>query len=64
MEHLASILLLAMAVSLDSCGVGMTYGMRNVAIPLRSIMIIAACSALSFAIGMFTGSVRQSPGQA
>lgn len=59
MEHLASILLLAMAVSLDSCGVGMTYGMRKVAIPLRSIMIIAACSALSFAIGMFTGSVSE-----
>ena len=30
MEHLASILLLALAVSLDSCGVGMTYGIRNV----------------------------------
>ncbi len=59
MEHLASILLLAVAVSLDSCGVGMTYGIRKVSIPLKSIMIIAACSALSFAIGMFTGSVSE-----
>ena len=52
MEHIASILLLALAVSLDSCGVGMTYGMRKVSIPVRSILIIAGCSALSLAFGM------------
>lgn len=59
MEHLGSILLLAVAVSLDSCGVGMTYGIRNVAIPLRSILIIAVCSALSLTIGMLTGSISE-----
>ena len=59
MEHIASILLLALAVSLDSCGVGMTYGMRKVFIPIRSILIIAGCSALSLACGMLMGSLSE-----
>ena len=37
--------LLAFAVSLDSFGVGLTYGLRKIRIPLRSIFIIACCSA-------------------
>lgn len=59
MEHIASIVLLALAVSLDSCGVGMTYGMRKVSIPIRSIIIIAGCSALSLAFGMLMGSLSE-----
>ena len=59
MEHIASILLLALAVSLDSCGVGMTYGIRKLRIPVRSILIIAGCSALSLAFGMLMGSLSE-----
>ena len=59
MEHIASILLLALAISLDSCGVGMTYGIRKVQIPVRSILIIAGCSALSLAFGMLMGSLSE-----
>ncbi|MCZ8518319.1 MULTISPECIES: sporulation membrane protein YtaF [Paenibacillus] len=39
-----SLLLLALAVSLDGFGVGVTYGLRRIRIPLLSIAIIAACS--------------------
>ncbi|MGF7032293.1 putative sporulation protein YtaF [Paenibacillus mucilaginosus] len=39
-----SLLLLALAVSLDGFGVGVTYGLRRIRIPLLSIVIIAACS--------------------
>lgn len=44
--YFVSLFILAFAVSLDSFGVGITYGMRKVKIPLRSIMIIALCSAV------------------
>ncbi|QZT34953.1 sporulation membrane protein YtaF [Caldalkalibacillus thermarum TA2.A1] len=44
MIEFASLLVLAFAVSLDSFGVGMTYGLRKVHLPLRSIVIIALCS--------------------
>ena len=59
MEHIVSILLLALAISLDSFGVGMTYGIRTVRIPVRSILIIAGCSAISLAFGMLLGSLSE-----
>jgi putative sporulation protein YtaF len=51
----ASLLILAFAVSLDSFGVGMTYGMRKITIPLRSILIIAICSGLMILAAMLVG---------
>ncbi|RBW71498.1 sporulation membrane protein YtaF [Bacillus taeanensis] len=52
-----SVLLLAIAVSLDSFGVGFTYGLRKMKIPLRSILIIACCSAVTLLISMGIGTV-------
>ena len=41
---LVSVFLLSLAVSLDSFTVGASYGMRNIRIPVRSVLVIAACS--------------------
>lgn len=50
-----SFVLLALAVSLDSFGAGLTYGMKSIKIPFRSIMIIAICSAVTFLLSMLLG---------
>ncbi len=39
-----SLLVLALAVSLDGFGVGVMYGLRKIAIPLSSVIIISCCS--------------------
>jgi putative sporulation protein YtaF len=52
-----SFVLLALAVSLDSFGAGLTYGMKSIKIPFRSISIIAICSAVTFLLSMLLGSV-------
>lgn len=46
MFQILSMLALALAVSLDGFGVGITYGLRKIQIPLKSIVIIVLCSAL------------------
>lgn len=55
--HLASLLLLSFAVSLDGFGVGVTYGLRRIRIPIVSVIIIACLSGiviwLSMAVGGF-----------
>lgn len=55
MIHAVSILILAFAVSLDGFGVGVTYGLRKVFIPLISIVIIALCSGLTIILAMLVG---------
>ncbi|SEM62004.1 MntP/YtaF family protein [Paenibacillus sp. OV219] len=55
--HAASLLLLAFAVSLDGFGVGVTYGLRRIRIPLFSIVIIAFCSGLVVWLSMQIGSI-------
>ncbi len=55
LAHLASILLLAFAVSLDGFGVGITYGIRKIKIPVLSIMIIALCSGFIILLSMMVG---------
>ncbi|WP_339147214.1 MULTISPECIES: sporulation membrane protein YtaF [unclassified Sutcliffiella] len=52
-----SLILLAFAVSLDSFSVGLTYGLRKMHMPLRSISIIACCSAVSLLLAMFVGTI-------
>lgn len=42
-----SFLILALAVSLDSFNAGFTYGLRKIKIPVKSIVVIAGCSALT-----------------
>jgi putative sporulation protein YtaF len=53
--NLLSLFVLAFAVSLDGFGVGVTYGLRKITIPLRSIVIIAICSALVILFSMQIG---------
>ncbi|MDQ0231006.1 sporulation membrane protein YtaF [Metabacillus malikii] len=57
MFQMASLLLLAFAVSLDSFSVGFTYGMRKMTIPIKSILIIACCSAITMLIAMVVGDL-------
>jgi len=51
-----SVILLCMAVSVDGFGVGFSYGLRKVHIPLPSLFIICLSSALSIFISMQVGS--------
>ena len=55
MVHYLSLILLPLAVSLDSFSVGFTYGLRKMFIPIKSIMIIACCSALTLLVAMGVG---------
>lgn len=55
MYHYFSLILLAFTLSLDSCSVGLTYGLRNVRIPLKSIIVIAICSAVVMILSMGIG---------
>jgi putative sporulation protein YtaF len=50
-----SLILLALAVSLDGFGVGITYGLRRIRIPFLSIAIISSCSGFIFWIAMQIG---------
>ncbi len=52
-----SLFLLAFAVSLDSFSVGLTYGLRKMHMPLKSLSIIALCSAVSLLLAMFLGTI-------
>jgi putative sporulation protein YtaF len=60
MSHTIPLLLLAFAVSLDSFSVGFTYGLRNMKIPVKSIAIIAACSAIILMSAMMIGDILES----
>lgn len=51
-----SLLLVAFAVSLDGFGVGVTYGLRQLKIPVRSILVIAFCSAATILLSMQIGA--------
>lgn len=53
--HVASLLVLAFAVSLDGFGVGVTYGLRRIRIPFLSVFIIACCSGLIIFMSMQVG---------
>ena len=59
MANAFSIVLLALAVSLDSFSVGFTYGLRKMRIPFKSIVIIACCSAMTLTISMLAGHLMQ-----
>lgn len=52
-----SLILVAFAVSLDSFSVGLTYGLRKLKIPFKSILIIACCSAFTLTLAMFVGKM-------
>lgn len=56
-SHLVSLLIIAFALSLDSCSVGFTYGLRKVHIPYKSIIIISICSMIILMISMGIGEL-------
>lgn len=55
LSPLFSLLLLAFALSLDGFGVGVTYGLRKMKIPLLSILIISLCSGVVICVSMQVG---------
>ena len=55
LSPLFSLLLLAFALSLDGFGVGITYGLRKMKIPLLSILIISLCSGVVICVSMQVG---------
>ncbi|WP_339301747.1 MntP/YtaF family protein [Paenibacillus sp. FSL R5-0623] len=55
LHHFVSLLALALALSLDGFGVGITYGLRRTKIPLLSIAVISICSGLVIALSMQVG---------
>ncbi|WP_251549528.1 sporulation membrane protein YtaF [Neobacillus muris] len=55
MGQIFSLLLLAFALSIDSFSVGFTYGLRKMVMPLKSVLIIAACSAISLMLAVSIG---------
>lgn len=57
MLPMLSVVILAVAVSLDSFGVGMNYGLRRISIPFLSILIIAICSGTIMLLSMSLGSL-------
>jgi putative sporulation protein YtaF len=59
MVEIFSLLVLALAVSLDSFGVGLTYGLRKMKLPIKSLIFIALCSAFSILIAMTIGNWLQ-----
>ncbi|MFB6467727.1 sporulation membrane protein YtaF [Cytobacillus sp. Hz8] len=59
MGYTLSLILLALAVSIDSFSVGFTYGLRKMQIPFKSIVIIAGCSAIVLMLAMVMGHVIQ-----
>lgn len=52
----ASLAIIALAVSLDSFSVGITYGLRRMRLPFLSIMVIACCSSAMILVA--TGVAR------
>jgi putative sporulation protein YtaF len=51
-----SLILFALAVSLDGFGAGLAYGMRGIVIPLHSLLAISATSSLAIAVSMICGN--------
>jgi putative sporulation protein YtaF len=50
-----SLLVIAIAVSLDSFGIGVAYGVRRIRVPLRSLIMITLCTALTLLLAMVAG---------
>jgi putative sporulation protein YtaF len=57
LAHVISLVLLAVAVSLDGFGVGVTYGLRRIRIPVLSVGIIALCSGTVVWLSMQIGAL-------
>lgn len=51
---------LVIAVSLDGFGVGVTYGMRKIVVPINALLVIMVCSGIVVLISMEVGSMLHS----
>lgn len=49
--------LIALAISIDSFSVGMAYGIKNIRVPLKSILILDIISITLLSIGFFAGNM-------
>lgn len=56
MTEYLSLFVLAFAVSLDSFGVGLTYGLRRMKLPLLSVVFIMTCSSIAILLAMWIGN--------
>jgi putative sporulation protein YtaF len=56
LTELLSLLILAFAVSLDSFSVGLTYGLRQMKLPMLSVLFIMSCSAVAILLAMWIGT--------
>ena len=57
MTNIMALSLLAFAVSIDSFSVGFTYGLKQMRIPLASIIVIACMSAATMLLSMYIGGL-------
>lgn len=57
MLYYTGLIFLVIAVSLDGFGVGLTYGMRNIKVPLLPLIIIMICSGAVVFLSMTIGNV-------
>lgn len=57
MIELLSVLVLGFAVSIDSFGVGFTYGLRRILVPIKSLFIIMLCTGLMIFLSMKIGQL-------
>lgn len=53
----AGLILLTIAVSIDSFGVGFTYGMQRIRVPFLALLIIVLCSGMMVLLAMTIGNV-------
>ncbi|MFC3039601.1 sporulation membrane protein YtaF [Virgibacillus xinjiangensis] len=60
MLYYTGLFLLVIAVSLDGLGVGITYGMRKIKVPLAALMIIMLCSGIIVLLSMIIGHTLSS----
>jgi putative sporulation protein YtaF len=60
LASVASLLFLSFAVSIDGFGVGITYGVRKITIPVGSVLIISACSGFVILVSMMVGTLLTS----
>ncbi|SDL07158.1 sporulation membrane protein YtaF [Natronincola ferrireducens] len=50
-------LLIAIAISMDSLSVGIAYGIKNIRVPLRSLVILDLISVSLLSVGFFAGNL-------
>ncbi|MEW5953159.1 MAG: sporulation membrane protein YtaF [Bacillota bacterium] len=55
--ELLTVIVFALALNMDAFGTGIAYGVRNIKLPLSSLLIISAMSVLAIVISMAAGQL-------